>query len=58
MSIVKTYDVFCDAEGCPMWAGDSSSTLNSATARRLARREGWVRRNGQDLCPDHAKVTT
>lgn len=60
--IVKTYDVFCDGvlgqdpDGekryCPTWAGGASTTESAALARAGARRLGWARRAGRDLCPE------
>lgn len=54
--IVKTSDVFCDR--CPNWAEGASKTSSQGgtpaarkAARKAARAAGWVRRDGQDLCP-------
>lgn len=51
--IVKTHDVFCDH--CPEWAYGASQTDSqggASEARKAARRAGWVRRGGEDLCPE------
>jgi hypothetical protein len=51
--IVKTHDVFCDR--CPNWAANASTTDSqggATVARRAAASAGWVRRNGEDLCPE------
>lgn len=53
--IVKTYDVFCDvevSERCRVWDPATSSTENSNDTRRRARKAGWRRTNGQDICPE------
>lgn len=58
MSIVKTLDVQCDADGCLRWAhGDSGFKPSTREARRLARIAGWAFQNGRDLCPDHKVVS-
>ena len=55
MSIAKTYDVFCDGDGCINWEDGASSTRSASVARRHAKGYGWVRRrlDGRmvDLCP-------
>lgn len=51
--IVKTHDVFCDR--CPDWATGASQTDSqggTSEARKAARGMGWVRREGEDLCPE------
>lgn len=51
--IVKTHDVFCDR--CPDWTSNASTTDGqggASEARKAARGAGWIRRNGEDLCPD------
>lgn len=57
--IVRTYDVFCDGRDdigpCPQWATEASSGVSGTDARMRAKAEGWVRRNGKDLCPDCAR---
>lgn len=57
MSIVRTYSVFCDAwdapeSPCLMWVAET--TGGATAARRFAKRAGWVRKDGKDLCPDHS----
>lgn len=54
MSIVKTYDTFCDAgrtTDCIGWADGASSTEGAKEARKQARALGWKRIDGQDVCP-------
>lgn len=61
--IVKTYDVFCDAE-CPQWtstgvtSSPGYSNDSAREARASARSVGWrrVQVDGRwvDLCPEHA----
>lgn len=48
--IVKIASVFCDANGpdCHSWIGQEDS---GAAARKVARRAGWKRVDGRDLCP-------
>jgi hypothetical protein len=53
MSITVTTDVFCDGPDCLAWInGVSSTRTQAAAARKEARRYGWSRRNGRDLCPE------
>ncbi len=59
MSIVKTYDVFCDVKGCNLWSeGCTGSVAGSPTkeAREIAANRGWTRvkvnNRLADLCPD------
>lgn len=51
MSITRTSTTFCDAEGCPRWAGETVGT--AADSRAIAKTFGWTRRDGKDLCPQH-----
>jgi hypothetical protein len=53
VSIVKTYDVFCDEPGCPMWAEECSTTTSVREARRGASRAGWFISKKGDFCPEH-----
>ena len=57
--LVRTYSVFCDAEGCGRWVGEA---VEAKDIRRTARRRGWKRvtrpggprGRGADYCPQHA----
>ena len=53
MSTAREVTVWCDVEGCPEWGPQDQYATTAAEARRLARRDGWVYRNGNDLCPQH-----
>lgn len=58
MSIAKQTFLYCDGGyECPM-NGEClySGSMDSATEqRKRASREGWVRRDGFDLCPECAR---
>lgn len=44
----------CTASGhCAAWLYGPAHQL-----RAYLREKGWARRNGRDLCPDHAAATT
>ncbi len=52
MSYVITTDVFCDV--CGTWDENNRAGGDrplKAIARFLAKRNGWIRQDGQDLCP-------
>lgn len=52
MSTSKEVTVWCDGDGCHNWThGDRGPHATAADARKGARREGWVRADGRDLCP-------
>lgn len=62
MTIVKTYDVFCECEDlgvrCSAWASGASSTESAKQARKNAQQQGWQRTKAdspdgklRDLCP-------
>lgn len=66
MTIIKSYDVFCDGQypsgnRCTAWADTGvtaaagRSSHAAAEARDEARARGWKRRNGRDLCPSCAE---
>lgn len=50
MSIVKIISVFCDvsSDRCHGWIAQERTTTE---ARAVARRNGWRRESGQDVCP-------
>ena len=52
--IVVVKNVFCDGnrDACCVWEGYGKT---AAAARAQAKRLGWVRRKGKDLCPSCAK---
>lgn len=59
MTIVKTLDVFCDAdvdgEMCAEWGyGCTGVDAVYGAARARVRESGWTHRNGKDLCPEHS----
>lgn len=65
MSYSIEVTIWCDARaddggpgGCGMWTygGKRGPYKRASDARVAAAREGWARRDGRDLCPDHAKV--
>lgn len=52
MSTSREVTVWCDGDGCHAWTyGADAPHRTAATARRGARAEGWVHRDGRDLCP-------
>lgn len=51
MTTTRHVTVWCDAPDCGAWIGQEDS---AADARKYAKDFGWVRRNGRDLCPEHA----
>lgn len=52
MSIVTTYDVFCDGFNCLEWT-HGTTTGDKNEARRIAKSYGWSRtRLNEDLCPE------
>jgi hypothetical protein len=55
MSTAREVTVWCDVEGCPEWGPVDQYATTAAEARRMARSDGFVRRNGRDLCPNHAE---
>lgn len=50
MSIVKTYDVFCDGKDCVSW-DDNASSGTKALAAKAAERHGWVAVGFKHFCP-------
>jgi len=52
LSARREYTIWCDHEACSDWFGDADAT--ALKARRNARRAGWIRFGGLDLCPTHA----
>lgn len=60
MSIVKTYDVFCD--GCEVWTNGVSGAMASyqpaTKARECAANVGWKFLKGRDYCPGCALMFT
>lgn len=61
MSTRVLASVHCDAvdlynpNGCPAELGPYDIEAHSSSeARREAKKHGWVRRGGMDLCPGHA----
>ena len=53
MSTAREVTVWCDVAECPEWGPQGQYASTAAEARKMARRDGWVRRNGNDLCPRH-----
>lgn len=53
MSVTITTDIFCDSIGCEKYVGVSGKGKCSPEARQEARKQGWVRVDGMDLCPRH-----
>lgn len=51
MSAVRLVTIICDYPGCDTSTDASGHTVTEA--RRLARREAWIRRGTWDLCPGH-----
>lgn len=58
MSIVITRTVFCDisAPGCVGWCAEQTDAT-ADMVRAEARRCGWSRRKGKDICPNCAEPT-
>ena len=56
MSARPTWTVHCDgsdidgtrADGCYWWIAERDT---APEARRVAKANGWIRRDGRDLCP-------
>jgi hypothetical protein len=47
--------IWCEDEGCVQWEQFGQHDARTVPMlRSAARRLGWRRRNGQDLCPHHA----
>lgn len=57
MTASKAYTLWCDAPDCLDWTVASGIAQTAAEVRREARREGWGRSKGQDLCPHHLRMT-
>ncbi|MFF8482368.1 hypothetical protein [Streptomyces antibioticus] len=49
--------VFCDACHQPLDSSTVPSAFTVGEARRDAKRSGWVRKGGRDLCADCAAAT-
>lgn len=49
--IVVSRSLFCDM--CANWVDSDDPSDLAPTIRRKARRRGWTRRGGRDLCPTH-----
>jgi hypothetical protein len=47
--IIVSRSLGCDGDDCPNWTVEATD-LTVAQIRREARRDGWVRRKGEDLC--------
>lgn len=55
MSVTYTTDIFCEITGdtCLYWVhGVSGRGPNVKAARKVAKRLGWKRIDGQDICPN------
>jgi hypothetical protein len=58
VSYSRETTVWCDwtgatpSEFCEEWVQEPSPHV--ADARKAAKRQGWVFRNGKDYCPEHA----
>ena len=59
MTIRKTFDVQCDADGClaTEFGMTGYTTPNAGGARKAVREKGWRHRGGLDLCPEHAEAS-
>jgi hypothetical protein len=53
VTIVKTFDVQCDGDGCLAWEHGVTAvhSANAGAARKAVRAKGWKHRGGLDLCP-------
>ena len=57
MSILKTFDVDCDFDGCLEWTwGDVGHRVSAKKARLIAKESGWSHRNGNDYCGEHRNI--
>lgn len=58
MSISVTTDVFCDGNGCSLWAHGVTNGSRTAAkrARHEAKRAGWSITKHGDFCPTCAKA--
>lgn len=51
MSWIVHFELSCDVEDC---GNMTDGGFSKGEAREDAKKAGWVRRDGKDLCPDHA----
>ncbi|PAZ15627.1 hypothetical protein CLM62_12590 [Streptomyces sp. SA15] len=55
MTVAVYRRLWCDHKPCGSWHGPADLPGETAAElRRTARSAGWRRKNGKDLCPDHA----
>jgi hypothetical protein len=59
MSILKVLQLVCDYPGCYEAYSADHGDLDSAVQQRAkARKEGWKRSAGEDICPLHTGVAS
>ena len=57
MSVVKQILLFCDVVTTSCFAnafaeGDGCMDITISEARKSAKENGWMRKNGKDICPE------
>lgn len=58
MSYTKSVTIWCDGPFCANWIGAEGAIWKWETARsarKMAKRAGWVRKGNKDLCPECAR---
>ncbi len=59
MSLLRVVQLVCDAPGCMEAYQAEFGDLSSGVEQRAkARREGWKRNGGGDICPKHTSTPT
>jgi hypothetical protein len=60
VSVHTLRSLFCDGDAknvtCAGWFDHIGDLENVTEARKRARRSGWTRTNGKDLCPAHSAI--
>lgn len=54
MAWSKAVTLWCDEDGCLQHTGNIPESRVRAARRYAREKEGWVYRDGDDLCPEHA----